>query len=107
MQPHIRQINSIAQVFNHNTNRIPDISEQRISPEEVQKELKNSIINQNGQKYYADLYLLKKGRDKIINSLSNIGKTTLENSAHQMNDMTYEQKQRVNEENYVKGKSKI
>jgi len=49
-----------------------------ITAEEVEKEIKNAIIKEDGRNYYADLYLLKKGRDKIINSLSNVGKFSLD-----------------------------
>jgi hypothetical protein len=35
----------------------------------VRRELKASVINENGKKYFADLYLLKKGREEIMRSL--------------------------------------
>ena len=53
-----------------------------ISHEEVEREIKKSIITQGGQRYFADLYLMKKGRDKIITSLSSVGKHTLGNHDH-------------------------
>jgi len=37
MQPHIKHINSLADGLNYKTLRIADISEQEITPEEVQK----------------------------------------------------------------------
>ena len=43
----------------------------------MEKEIKNTLVSDNGKKYFADLYLLKKGRENIMNSLSNAGKFTL------------------------------
>lgn len=48
-----------------------------IALEDIKRELKHAVINDNGKKYFADLYLLKKGRDEIINSLSEAGKSSL------------------------------
>jgi hypothetical protein len=49
-----------------------------IAQEDVERELKTSVINENGKKYFADLYLLKKGREEIMNSLSGVGKFAIE-----------------------------
>jgi hypothetical protein len=62
-----------------------------ITSEEVEKELKNSMVNEDGRNYYADLYLLKKGREKIMDSLSNMGKFSLEQN------QSYEEKAHARE----------
>ena len=42
-----------------------------ITEEDIDKEIKHTHINENGRKYYADLYLLKKGRENTFYLRSN------------------------------------
>lgn len=59
------------------------------------------------------MYLLKKGRESIMNSLSNAGKFALNNNSDPMSlsqflgKMTYEEKLKANEKDFVSGKSKF
>lgn len=72
-----------------------------VSSEEVSKELRGSIVKENGKEYFADLYLLKRGRDSIMHSLATSGKLTL-----QPRQGSYEEQTRAREEDFVKAKSK-
>ncbi len=58
------------------------------------------MVNENGKKYFADLYLLKKGREEIMNSLSGAGKVGVER------ERSYEEKVKSSEHDFVKHKSK-
>lgn len=82
-----------------------------ITEEEVEKEIRSTLVSENGKKFFADLYLMKKGRENIMNSLSNAGKQSLGSEAgpieQLMGKMSYEEKVRVNEKDFVSGKSKL
>ncbi len=46
-----------------------DSSPEKINRTDIQKELKTSVIEENGKKYFADLYLMKKQRDKMLKEI--------------------------------------
>jgi hypothetical protein len=53
-----------------------------ISPEEVEREVRKAVISQGGKNYFADLYLMKQGRDRVIASLSSVGRHSPANAHH-------------------------
>jgi hypothetical protein len=69
------------------------------------------LINENGRKYYADLYLLKKGRESIMNSLSTAGRLVMGPNGDSVSleqllgKMSYEDKVRAKEKEFVSTKS--
>ena len=85
-----------------------------ISHEQVERQIKRSIITDGGQRYFADLYLMKKGRDKIITSLQSVGKHTLSTTHGQnhenyneliKNSMGYEQQVAASKQDFIRKKS--
>ena len=44
-----------------------------VSLEDIDRRLKQTIIMEDGKKNYADIHLIKKGRDRIASSLSAVG----------------------------------
>jgi hypothetical protein len=47
--------------------------EDGVSVEDVEYELKNTIVEDDGKRYFGDIHLIRKGRDKIASSLSRVG----------------------------------
>jgi hypothetical protein len=43
-----------------------ELSSQKINQNDIRKELKTSVIEEDGKKYFADLYLMKRERDKML-----------------------------------------
>lgn len=52
-----------------------------VSAEEIGRKLKTTMVKEEGKEYFGDLYLLKKGRERIFSSLSKIGDYQLGSSS--------------------------
>ena len=61
-------------------------------------------MRDQGKQYFADLYLLKKGREKIMNSLSGAGRLAME-QPNPDRDMSYEERLRNSEQRFIEHKS--
>ena len=74
-----------------------------ISSEEVEKEIKKPVKSHSGQRYFADLELMKQGRDHFLRSLENSGKTGESGWC----GGSYEAEVAARKQDYVRQKSKI